>query len=1068
MVAASSVPTRNVVILGASYAGARAAEVLSRTLPASYRVVCIDRQSHFNHLYLHPRVSVVPGHAEKVFIPYTGVLPAPPSSTPPKPTGADSTEASNAAATAVAKAVEGIKEAAQEAADASPEETAVAPQPLTRHVIVHASITSINEDFIEVDRDLLEHERDLDGDENEVAKLTDELEAAKLEAEPEEKESATRRLSWDYLVYALGCTLPPPLVSSYITKKDGVAFLSSQSEVISKATNILVAGGGALGIQYATDIADLYNNPENEKHLEPFTKNGSKPSKKRITLVHSRDRFLPLYKQDVHDEVTSRLEKLGVEVVLGERLPLPPIEEDEPGTMKTMKLADGREIKYDLLLRCTGQKPNSQLFRDFLPETLDEYGYINIRPTLQVDVSKVTDHEELNEKIRRNIYAIGDVANAGVIKAGHTGWNQAGVAVQNIMCCVETDLLNEKLDEGKEASEPALVSYERSPPQIKVSLGLSDSVSELLPSMEAKETVVTKATGGPVDGYYELLREVPSLPLGLYQHLRQVEHQQAYGAPVTHADSQVSFTNPSVASSRYPEYYFDQLVSHDPSVPPPHPNATFQQRYWFDASFYKPGGPVILLDGGETDGQGRLPFLEKGILRILSEATGGIGVVFEHRYYGKSFPVDQLTTDSYRFLTTLQALHDQAHFARTISFPGLEHLNLTAPSTAWIVYGGSYAGAKAAFARKLFPDVWWGGIASSAVTTAIVDFWEYYDPIRLNAPTDCISRLTNHTTLIDSLLSLHNSFITNSLKSFFGLPNVTRDDDFVNALAIPLGSWQARNWDPKVGSHLFSAFCAAIEEDKPASALPDIPNVFEAVLDKLSHLLPASLTWPKDPRSRYSAFSSYAAFIKEHIASACPEGMPQDACFGTEVYDGTGLEDASWKSWSYQFCTEWGYFIGAAPPEHSSLVSRLITPDYTGQICKKAFPPGKLNRVPSEPNVTVINQYGSFELSYPRLAFIDGSADPWLYATPHSPHAKKSGKRKDTLRKPFKLIPGGVHHWDENGLLDPCSEPQEIAQVHAEEIKFVKKWMREWRERGRWKWKGFGVEDGERDVGRWD
>lgn len=31
--------------------------------------------------------------------------------------------------------------------------------------------------------------------------------------------------------------------------------------------------------------------------------------------------------------------------------------------------------------------------------------------------------------------------------------------------------------------------------------------------------------------------------------------------------------------------------------------------------------------------------------------------------------------------------------------------------------------------------------------------------------------------------------------------------------------------------------------------------------------------------------------------------------------------------------------------------------------------------VPSMPNVTMINRYGSFELEYPRLAFIDGSED---------------------------------------------------------------------------------------------
>lgn len=30
-------------------------------------------------------------------------------------------------------------------------------------------------------------------------------------------------------------------------------------------------------------------------------------------------------------------------------------------------------------------------------------------------------------------------------------------------------------------------------------------------------------------------------------------------------------------------------------------------RYWFDASHYKEGGPVIILSGGETGGDGGIP-----------------------------------------------------------------------------------------------------------------------------------------------------------------------------------------------------------------------------------------------------------------------------------------------------------------------------------------------------------------------------------------------------------------------------------------------------------------------------
>ena len=51
---------------------------------------------------------------------------------------------------------------------------------------------------------------------------------------------------------------------------------------------------------------------------------------------------------------------------------------------------------------------------------------------------------------------------------------------------------------------------------------------------------------------------------------------------------------------------------HNESCYEPHSNDFFNLRYWFDASNYKPGGPVIVLQSGETSGVGRLPFLQKG------------------------------------------------------------------------------------------------------------------------------------------------------------------------------------------------------------------------------------------------------------------------------------------------------------------------------------------------------------------------------------------------------------------------------------------------------------------------
>lgn len=67
-----AVPTpKNVVILGGSFAGVSLAKRLTETLPTGYRVILIEKNSHFNYLFNFPRYSVLQGHEQKVFIPYS-------------------------------------------------------------------------------------------------------------------------------------------------------------------------------------------------------------------------------------------------------------------------------------------------------------------------------------------------------------------------------------------------------------------------------------------------------------------------------------------------------------------------------------------------------------------------------------------------------------------------------------------------------------------------------------------------------------------------------------------------------------------------------------------------------------------------------------------------------------------------------------------------------------------------------------------------------------------------------------------------------------------------------------
>ncbi|KAI8971168.1 peptidase S28 [Trametes punicea] len=477
---------------------------------------------------------------------------------------------------------------------------------------------------------------------------------------------------------------------------------------------------------------------------------------------------------------------------------------------------------------------------------------------------------------------------------------------------------------------------------------------------------------------------------------------------------------------KFPAHWFTQPLDHFASYSEDGGH-TFQQRYWLNTRNYRPrpDAPVIVLDGGETSGVDRLPFLDTGIVEILTRATGGLGVVLEHRYYGRSMPVNNLTTDSLRWLNNAQSAADSANFMANVKFPGIEE-DLTAPSHPWIYYGGSYAGARAAHMKILYPDLVWGAIASSGVTHASIENWEYMEVIRRAADPRCSHHLQSSIEIIDALLDVPVS--RTAIKALFGLEALEHDEDFVSLLESPLGAWQAKVWDPEVGSTRWDEFCDFL--DKPFSD-PGVAYNEELNLVMLTEDLGV-------PVPVYN----YARYINKNYVSQCTSSI--EDCFGT--YDDAKFQETSldqtWRLWLFQVCTEWGYFSTAPPPGHPRIVSRRLTLEYESKICRQAYPPGKHFVVPPLPNVAVVNALGDYDIEADRLAIIDGEVDPWRPVTPHSKYARD---RADTILRPFKLIRNGVHHYDEYGRRNMSEEPPEIQLIHEEMIGFVSSWLEDWK-----------------------
>jgi hypothetical protein len=231
--------------------------------------------------------------------------------------------------------------------------------------------------------------------------------------------------------------------------------------------------------------------------------------------------------------------------------------------------------------------------------------------------------------------------------------------------------------------------------------------------------------------------------------------------------------------------------------------------------------------------------------------------------------------------------------------------------------------------------------------------------------------------IVDNILiGKNDTDLPARLKAAFGLSNVTYDNDFAYVLTNGIGNWQSLNWDPAMSDDEFYNYCGNITSSDvlyPTTEpeRPEVTNLvdeggYEGNSTLVTHML-----------------NMIGYFNLTEVQRCAGKSKTQDQCFGDSHNqthnDLTNIHDASWKAWPYQYCTEWGYLqTGNVPEGQLPLVSRTSDIDYLSLVCKLAF-----NR--TEPaDVEVINKYGGYDISYPRLAFVDGDWDPWKPATPHA------------------------------------------------------------------------------------
>ncbi|KAF9556830.1 hypothetical protein CPC08DRAFT_74131 [Agrocybe pediades] len=424
--------------------------------------------------------------------------------------------------------------------------------------------------------------------------------------------------------------------------------------------------------------------------------------------------------------------------------------------------------------------------------------------------------------------------------------------------------------------------------------------------------------------------------------------------PLPNPDAPVISRNGTVLPPYTTVFFFDQLIDHNnPSL------GTFKQRFWHTWEFYEEGGPIILSTPGETNADGFSGYLtNRTINGQIAQQQNGSTIVLEHRFYGLSNPLPDLSVKSLRLHTLQQAIDDLEYFAKNVNLPMPNGDNLAPGKAPWILVGGSYSGALTSWTMVNKPGLFAAGYASSAVVEAILDFWEYFEPIRLNMPANCSADVQAVIEHVDKTFSGNNQTAIQQLKENWGLGNMTHLDDVAGALRNNMWDWQSLQVTTGPGGQFFK-FCDALEVKDGVSA--------PASGFGLDHALAA---WGAYWRNTY-----YREICGTDDAVDCLGTYDATADF----YTNTTIDNAS-RSWMWIVCNEVGYLQEGAPVGHPSLVTRLVQPPYDLRQCRLMFP-GAFS-TSSVPNTLATNvKFHGWNVRIKNLFFANGIRDPWKDAT---------------------------------------------------------------------------------------
>ncbi|KAJ2373692.1 hypothetical protein IW150_003493 [Coemansia sp. RSA 2607] len=326
-------------------------------------------------------------------------------------------------------------------------------------------------------------------------------------------------------------------------------------------------------------------------------------------------------------------------------------------------------------------------------------------------------------------------------------------------------------------------------------------------------------------------------------------------------------------------------------------------------------------------------------------------VAIEHRFFGQSNPLPDLSTTSLAYMTLDNSLEDFAQFIRALKqtpqtiFPSVSGT----PVNSTVVFtGGSYGGSIAAWMRAKYPDLVSAAWASSAPVFSFNSFYQLDQAFGQHlGERGCNETFAQAVAELDEIIMSTNTTAIDEVKVKFGLPGLA-NDDFVTQLANIVSS--------SINTPV------TVNNDMIDRSICSFFNGMRAPLD--SYVLAVSaIINGYTPPSRVSTFNAPSRYLIQKRDNNVDVSVNQ-----------------AYRSWNYISCT---WFADWQVPAPSSLNltsyrSQLITSEYWESGCTESF--GSSLALPV--NVSAHNEkWLSILKNTTKIFFTVGSIDPWRGST---------------------------------------------------------------------------------------